>query len=513
MDKLYERVGAFGRYQKVILLAIGMCTGLVGFTTYSSIFANAKPEIICNRIGQNMSNLTLEENQCDILSRIEASTMNGTDPEYECHYDDTYYGVTLITELGLVCQKTYMANLTQTIFMIGCFFTFFVGYFSDKFGRQKVLLIVVITANVFLFLCSILEMDVFNFSVNTRYAIYAVSMFFLGNLTYVVEIVSYVLALELTTPKYHAIVSIIYLNMYVLGEYYVLIIYYLSRNWHVLYWCVSGYSLIITGLVVFVIPESPRILAANQRYDAAAKVLNKIAKFNGKDIKKFTGDEIESELNQEKKLQENTMVTVANKNASAWYYLTHPWKNMVRFLLMAYVWIAISMVYFGVSLGITSISSNLNPYVMFFLSSAAEIVGYTAGIVGVKFPRNPVLRICLFIAAVCCIVVAFIPVTSSDYITWNAVLIMICVFLGKAMSSTAFNLIYVYTNQLYPTYVRNTLVSIIASAGRFGSIISPQINLLGDVAWGPLPYLIFSASTFIACVFLFFIPNPPEELH
>ena len=143
---------------------------------------------------------------------------------------------------------------------------------------------------------------------------------------------------------------------------------------------------------------------------------------------------------------------------------------------------------------------------MFLLSSLAEIVGYTGGIVGAKYSRNLILKICLLIAAVCCIIVAFIPVTSNNIPSWNSILIMFCVFGGKAMSSTAFNLIYIYTNQLYPTFVRNTLVSYTASAGRFGSIISPQINLLGTL-WSPLPYLIFSGSTFVACVFLFFIPE------
>ena len=40
-----------------------------------------------------------------------------------------------------------------------------------------------------------------------------------------------------------------------------------------------------------------------------------------------------------------------DKKKSAWHYLTHPWSNLAKFCLMAYVWVAVSMVYFGVSLG------------------------------------------------------------------------------------------------------------------------------------------------------------------
>lgn len=350
-------------------------------------------------------------------------------------------------------------------------------------------------------------MPILNLSNNAKYAIFAASQFFLGFLTYVIEIVSYVLALEITSRKNATIVSIIFLNMYVVGELYVLIISYFFRDWHILYWCVAAYSILVTCFIAFLIPESPKILAANKKYGEAVALLNKFAKYNGTKLEKeITEGELLNALNESKKKENATEGTITIKT-SAWYFLTHPWINLVRFCLMCYVWIAVSMVYFGVSLGITSISSNLNPYIMFLLSSLAEVVGYTGGVIGAKYSRNLILRICLFIAAVCCIIVAFIPVTSNSLTSWNSILIMLCVFGGKAMTSTAFNLIYIYTNQLYPTHVRNTLVSYTASAGRFGAIISPQINLLGNAVWGPLPYLIFSASTFVACVFLFFIPN------
>merc|ERR1719468_696470 len=110
-------------------------------------------------------------------------------------------------------------------------------------------------------------------------------------------------------------------------------------------------------------------------------------------------------------------------------------------------------------------------------------------------------------------VVAIIPKDSSTILSWNSIVIMVFVFIGKATSSTSFTLIYVYTNQLYPTFVRNTLVSYIASCGRFGSLISPQINLLGTTVYGPLPYIIFSGSSIVGCFFLFFLEDASEIKH
>lgn len=517
MDAYIDKIGGFGRYQKAVLFIIGTCTGLVGFTTYSSIFGLAGPNLLCRDFNSTFSNRTTfsEDNTCDIWNNISKSNDNNIKQVYSCEFDETYYGTTIVKEWELFCDKASLASYTQSIFMVGCFSTFFIGYFSDKYGRRSVLLAVAILTNIVMIINNTVQLPQFNISVTARYTVYAISQFILGFSTYVIEIVAYVLALEITSAQYASIVSIVFLNMYVLGELYVLLVYYLSRDWHILYWCVAGYSLIITACIAFFLPESPRILVVNKKYAEAAKVLNKMNKYNGNQGE-ITEETLLTELGINKKemecLKENhhTEVTVKTGN-SAWYFLSHPYRNLVKFLLMAYVWVAVSLVYFGVSLGITSISSNLNPYVMYLLSSLAEMVGYTGGILGSKYSRNKILKVCLTLAGICCIVVAFIPVTSNSITSWNSILIMLCVFIGKAMSATAFNLIYIYTNQLYPTFVRNTIVSYTASAGRFGSIISPLINLLGTTVWKPLPYLIFSSASFIAAGCLFFIPDASKD--
>ena len=34
---------------------------------------------------------------------------------YQCEFDKKYYGLTIINEWGLVCDKQHLAGLTQTI--------------------------------------------------------------------------------------------------------------------------------------------------------------------------------------------------------------------------------------------------------------------------------------------------------------------------------------------------------------------------------------------------------------
>jgi hypothetical protein len=152
---------------------------------------------------------------------------------------------------------------------------------------------------------------------------------------------------------------------------------------------------------------------------------------------------------------------------------------------------------------------------MYFFSSLAEIIGYASCHLNDYFSRKNVLIGFLGSASLMCLIVALIPTNSSIIfnifnlnISLNSILIILFASIGKAMASAAFNSGYVFTSKLYPTSVRNTLVSLVSSIGRVGSLISPQINLLRKIVWAPLPYFIFSGSSLLACLFTIFLPDP-----
>lgn len=265
-------------------------------------------------------------------------------------------------------------------------------------------------------------------------------------------------------------------------------------------------------LVVTILPESPKFLIAQGKYAEASKVLSKIAKFNGQCgqiTEKDISIALELGIECEEMIEKNEVkIKSATTTTCVSYYLTHPLTNLLKTFGLAYLFIAMSMIYFGVSLGITSISENFNPYMMYLLSSLAEFIGYSIGMLDKKISRKNIMIISLGLAGIMCLTVAVIPVSTSGGVTWNSILIIANASIGKMAASAAFNLIYLYASQFYPTGVRNTLVSYVTCAGRIGSIISPQINLLRLLVWGPLPYFIFSANAFLSCVIVFFMPDP-----
>ena len=141
---------------------------------------------------------------------------------------------------------------------------------------------------------------------------------------------------------------------------------------------------------------------------------------------------------------------------------------------------------------------------MYFLSSVSEIFGYLCCYLNDRYSRKKVLIGFFVLSTAFCLGVALMP-NNSDRI--NIVLVIVFASIGKAMASAAYNSAYMFTSQVYPTHVRNTLVSVVSCSSRLGSLISPQIIMLRTLVWGPLPYLIYSGASLLACVCTIFLPN------
>ena len=285
-------------------------------------------------------------------------------------------------------------------------------------------------------------------------------------------------------------------------------------------------------------------------------ILYKVAKINGKsssiseaqiskDIMKLTEDE-----NEIKFLNESTAFlslsalnlktkteTQENQKPSLQYYLFHPCKNLVNTIVLCFVWICMTIIYSGMTLGIeylyfstnssisiliiyylkkgiTSINENFNPYVMFLLSCVSEFGGYLLGLIGSKYPRRYLFTFYLGLTALVSIPVAMInPVNDTDQISLNNIFIIIFASLGKMFTSTGVYINYYYSSTIFPTSVRNSLVSFVSSIGKIGSILAPQINLLRYLVWTQLPYYVFSVTTGIACLITNILPNDKLIVH
>jgi len=79
--------------------------------------------------------------------------------------------------------------------------------------------------------------------------------------------------------------------------------------------------------------------------------------------------------------------------------------------------------------------------------------------------------------------------------------------IGKAGATAAFNGMYVYTTEIYPTEVRNVGLGMCSTIARISSMIAPYVGGLFGELWAPLPSLIFGIVGTLTGVLTFFLPE------
>jgi hypothetical protein len=78
---------------------------------------------------------------------------------------------------------------------------------------------------------------------------------------------------------------------------------------------------------------------------------------------------------------------------------------------------------------------------------------------------------------------------------------------GKACIQGAFNILYIFTSELYPTVIRNSAVGTCSMVARIGAGASGYIAILSDVTLPTVPMAIFCIFSLFAGVLIYFLPE------
>lgn len=162
--------------------------------------------------------------------------------------------------MELICEKSFLRGLTQSVYLVGGLFSLSSGFISDKFGRKKTLLSLTLTLTCVYVVSELAQFKMFNLSMLSRYIIYTLGQFLIGCLQKSLYCVGFILLIEMTSLKYLTIVSIYYLCMFVLGEFVILFVGYFLRDWHIINYFIIVYSFICLFIIVLCVPESPRLV-------------------------------------------------------------------------------------------------------------------------------------------------------------------------------------------------------------------------------------------------------------
>ncbi|XP_059057321.1 organic cation transporter protein-like [Achroia grisella] len=351
---------------------------------------------------------------------------------------------TIFAEFDLACRE-WMRTMVGTVRNAALPFALILtGYMSDLRGRRTAFCVF----SAFAAIMGIIKA----FSIN--YYMYLTLEFLEAALGYGFNSAAYVMMVELARPSLRAAFICATGVAYGLGG---VMFAFIARGipyWRHLLWTIHTPALLLP-VYRLLVDESPRWLHARGRTRDAANVIRKAARLN----KVILDEEVIKAL-------ENDEVKKEVRESSAWMALVRSRVLMTRFALCCWCWIASTFVYYGLT--INSVTLAGDKYVNFALNMAMEIVASLLIMMALeRFGRKRSIFVAFLLCGVACVVPYFVSSSRLGFF-----------FLGKLAITFAFNSVYVFTAELFPTHARSSALAACSLVGRVGSILAPQTPLL-----------------------------------
>lgn len=398
---------------------------------------------------------------------------------YSRDFNLTQYQSTVVTEWDLVCERRVLYSSTQSVVMGGKLIGFIIfGYLFDVLGRRPLVLF----CTAFNILSSFLAAA----SPNVETYIFLKGVITMMDAGQYLGL--FVLIMETCATKYRAAAGTLFVIPWALGYMAVPGIAYLVRTWKLLQ---VAYSIpALFAILYFVwLPESPRWLIVKGRYQEALKVLTQAAKVNGKTLPpdeqvlsamRLIGQKPVAEEEDESKA--NVVERVVQTVRRVFILFILP-EFRIKTLVVIICWCGASMVYYGLALNANNI--NTDPYLYVFFGGVLEVPAYLLLWPALIYiGRKKSLSALYLLCGICIFIVMALILIKPAGSEWVVVIFSQS---GKVAITAAFQLVWMYTAELYPTMYRSLAVGLGSVFARIGAMCSPYINdILGEEeVWGP----------------------------
>ncbi|XP_075453730.1 solute carrier family 22 member 16 isoform X1 [Ascaphus truei] len=522
MEKLFDYVGHFGRFQACIYFASVFQAISCGIHYLASVFIAVTPKYICNVPGNvsavlllNSSTAGMQEawemwtsaqdhlvvqqdngdiweiNRCSRFKREGPFDLTyayeGNKTLFSCSdgylYDHTHLESSIVTEWDLVCDREWLAKLAQPTFMFGVLIGAVIfGDIADRVGRRPIMLFT--STGQFIFGIAVaFTFDYYSFVI-VRFLLAMVSSGYL--------VVVFVYVTEYVGIKARTWASMHVHAFFAVGVMVVALVGFLVRTWWI-YQIILSITTLPFVLCCWMLPETPFWLHSQRKYKEVEKLINTMEKWN----KVSTPCKLSElcSIEENSLAGENDLSTVKKHNVLD---LFHNWSIARRTTSVWLIWFTGSLGYYVFALN--SVNLGGNEYLNLFLTGAVEIPSYVVACIGMdKLGRRNTLAPFLILSAVICGVIMLIPQNFST-------ITIIMSMAGKFSIGVAFGLIYLYTAELYPTIVRSLAVGSGSMMCRIGSVVAPFCVYLTDV-WIFMPQLLVGIMAFLTGVLTLMLPE------
>ncbi|XP_010535281.1 PREDICTED: organic cation/carnitine transporter 1 [Tarenaya hassleriana] len=461
-ETIEQHIGSLGFAQIVHALLVSIAWIFDAQTTLISIFSDAQPAarlISGHSIGKR---------------NLETSALCGLDVgEWE------WIGgkrSSIVSEWNLICDHKFLAALPASLFFIGSLFGSGVyGYLADScLGRKKTLLL----SCLLTFVTSL----AISFSPNVW--VYAFLRCANGFFRSGIGSCCIVLATEVVGRKWRGQVGQYGFFFFTVGFLSLPLFAYLEKaSWRNLYRIMAFQPLVYAVLLLPFAFESPRWLLVKGYNKEALETLRKLARFNGR--------QIPADLCLVDPIPANDQTQPEKLWKTRWAV-----KRVVMVMLVGF---GTGFVYYGIQLNSENLDFNL--YLTVAVNALMEIPAVFIGsiLLGIM-NRRPLFSNSSYLAGVSCVLCAVLSLPRV--INANAVskyLQLAAEAVGFMASSTAYDVLYVYCVELFPTNVRNLAVSFLRQAFMLGASAAPLLVALGRVS--PLmSFIVFAVASVLSGV-------------
>ncbi|CAG5109184.1 Similar to CarT: Carcinine transporter (Drosophila melanogaster), partial [Cotesia congregata] len=504
-DEVLVHVGEKGRYQNIMYYLLCIPATLpAAFLAFSQVFVSATPDHWCRipELENVTSYMTLDERKALSLpytvrsdgkrqySRCFMYDVNYTSiieewlhqvnylandgissaqfptpvskrewPVTKCIYGWSYdkrdYDSTLVTELDLVCDNSWLPSTSTTFFYVGSLFGNVVfGWIADKWGRRTAFFAILFLEVIFSIATS--------FSPN--YVVYTA--------------LRTVNVLELMGPRYRTFAGMVICMFFATAMCLLALLGYLLRNWFALSLATSV-PFILLFSYWWIIPESPRWLLSKNRIDEAEVIVQQMARINKKTVPTNFLRKIEMETLKKRGLacngKNSSELTLEMQNiedrppppsATPMDIIKNP-NIRKKFFILAFDWVANAVVYNGLSYNTTNLG--VSDYLAFFIGGIVEIPSY------------------------------FITWYAMDRLGRRWVLCL-------TMLLASFAVFYVFVGELLPTVLRSQAMGIASFIAGIGLLTFPYIVHLA-VYSRVLPLIIMGSLSVAGALTSVFLPE------
>lgn len=284
---------------------------------------------------------------------------------------------------------------------------------------------------------------------------------------------AFVLCVEWVSTKHRVMSSTIVSLIYPVGE----ILLGLAAMYYDHYRSFLVFVYTPALLIIFyfwLVPESIRWLVVTGQHKKALRIVQKTAKNNKTTISDKSYAILRQSCNASSlaldKAGADGEHSGSNNNESVTEIFKHK-VLIIRLIVCSMCWIMVAHIFYGLSLSATKIADDDNKYLSYIVVMVAEMPAALISYFLLDYAgRRTTMCGSLVTAGVATIASTLIPVHQT-------IIIRMLFFIGMCATSCAFAVLYIYSAEIWPTPLRNTMMNLCSMIGRFGSMLAPLTTL------------------------------------